>query len=339
MRDHAGDAEYQWWCCDALASLCAGNEENRAAVYVGSGVIQILAAMKLFTWDENVQTKANWALANIAASYADYVGKQGGVEAVVSNMRTCQDSYQVQISGTRALQNLIINSDTNRVRAKQLGANELLEEALERNPEDGQLQWRGQQLLQRLGSLTEKDIQRYGANVEVARNSPWSRVRAAIFQGQAKNISVGNVPGLFGISAQVAEKAKEGIIPVLDYMREHKGYHEAETWCCDAISTLCNGNDAVRTEAFKNGAIDLIFYAMRSATWEEELQLKALWALLSLAPAYPVEIGSVGDHMQTIVAALYANRTNHQIQVAGVKLLSLLTIECKYNYYSIIGIV
>ena len=78
---------------------------------------------------------------------------------------------------------------------------------------------------------------------------------------------------------------------------------------------------------------------MRSATWEEELQLKALWALLSLAPAYPVEIGSVGDHMQTIVAALYANRTNHQIQVAGVKLLSLLTIECKYNYYSIIGIV
>lgn len=331
MRNHAGDAEYQWWCCDAIASLCAGNEENRAAVYVGSGVIQILGAMKLFTWDENVQTKANWALANISASYADYVGKQGGVEAIVSSMQTCPDSYQVQISGTRALQNLITSSDINKVRAKQAGAMDLLQEALERNPEDGQLQWRGQQLLERLKSVSDKDMQRYSTNTEVARNSPWSQVRAAIFHGQAKNIAVGNIPGLYGISAQVAEKAKEGIKPVLNYMRDHKGYHEAETWGCDAISTLCNGNDTVRTEAFENGAIDVIINAMRSATWDEELQLKALWALLSLAPAYPVEIGSHGDHMQVIVAALFANRTNHQIQVAGVKLLSLLTIERKYD--------
>jgi hypothetical protein len=326
MREHASDAEFQWWCCDALASLCAGNEENRAAVYVAGGVIQILAAMKVFGWDENVQDKANWALANMAASYADYVGKQGGVEAVVAGMRACSDSYQVQVSGARALQNLVGGSEANKVRAAQCGAEQQLLDTLERNPEDGQLQWRGQQLLVRLGSLTEKDMQRHMQNAEVARGSPWSRIRAEVFAGHAKRISAGQVPGLYGASAKVAAKAKEGLGPVLAFMRERKGYRDIETWCCDAISTMCGGNEELRKTAFEHGAVELIFGAMAHGTWEEELVLKSFWALLALAPSYPVEIGT-GDNMSVIIAALYANKTAHQVQVAGIKLISLLTTE------------
>jgi hypothetical protein len=81
MKKHASDAEFQWWCCDALASLCAGNEDNRAAVYVQNGVLTILAAMRLFPWEENVQTKANWALANMAASYGEFLHGECGCMA------------------------------------------------------------------------------------------------------------------------------------------------------------------------------------------------------------------------------------------------------------------
>jgi hypothetical protein len=327
MKDHAADGEYQSWCCDALASLCAGNEENRATVYVSSGVLQVLAAMRLFGWDENVQSKGNWALANMAASYADYVGKQGGVEAVVAGMRACADSYAVQTSGARALQNLITGSDANKVRASKAGAEDLINDALERNPEDGQLQWRGQQVLVRLNSLTEREMQRHSQNAEVARNSPWNKLRAAVFAGHSKRISVGNVPGLYGISAQVAEKAKQGgVKAVVAFMRERKGYHEVETWCCDAIFTLCTGSDENRALAHEGGAIDLVFDAVRGGVWDEDLVLKALWALLALAPSFTNEIGG-GDHMRVLVSAMYANKTSHEVQVAGVKLLSLLTIE------------
>lgn len=71
MKAHNSDAEYQMYACDALASLCAGNEDNRAQVYMHNGVLQVLGAMRLFPWHEDVQTKANWALASMAASYGE----------------------------------------------------------------------------------------------------------------------------------------------------------------------------------------------------------------------------------------------------------------------------
>jgi hypothetical protein len=76
------------------------------------------------------------------------VGKQGGVEAIVSGMRACEESYQVQTQGVRCLQILVANNDANRARAKAAGAEELLTASLEKNPEDGQLQYRGTALLQ-----------------------------------------------------------------------------------------------------------------------------------------------------------------------------------------------
>lgn len=328
MRQHAGDAEFQWWCCDALAGLCSGNEDNRAQVFVQGGLLQILAAMRLFAYDENVQTKAAWALAGLAASYAEHCGKQGAVEAVVTGMVNNPESYQLLTTGVRALQNLIAASDANRARAKAAGCETLMSEVLERNPEDGQLQYRGVELLKKLSDLsadTEERLARTGV-MEVARTSPWSKLRQAIAAGQAKMISGGNVAGLYGVSAQVADAASKGVSAVIAFMREHPGYHDAQTWCCDALATLMNGNEVGRMEVFSSGGLDLVLTAMRDAVWEEELQLKAMWALLALASTFAPEIGERGA-IKLVVTAMYANKTSHQVQVAGVKLISLLTIE------------
>lgn len=331
MKAHANDSEFQWWCCDAIASLTAGNEDARAQVFVQGGLLQVLAAQRLFMYDENVQTKAAWALASISASYADHCGKQGAVEAVIAAMTNLPESYQVLTTAVRALQNLTLTSDVNKARAKAAGCVKLIQEVLERNPEDGQLVWRGQELLKKLDEIDEETEQKLSARgaTEMARASPWNKLKSAITKGQAKVISAGNVPGLYGVSAQVADAAKHGVGAVLQFMKEHPGYHDAQTWCCDALGTMMNGNEVARMEGFTGGALQLILIAMRGAVWEEELQLKAMWALLSLAPTFAVEVGEAGA-IPSIVEAMYKNKTNHQVQVAGVKLISLLTVDREY---------
>lgn len=74
------------------------------------------------------------------------------------------------------------------------------------------------------------------------------------------------------------------------------------------------------------GGLDLITAAMGKGVWEEEFLLWAFRALLVMAPGYPLEIGANGG-IKNIVNAMYHNKTVHDLQVAGVKLLSLLTLE------------
>jgi hypothetical protein len=325
----------------------------------------------------------------------------------------------------RALQNLVAGSDVNRERASRAGVEGLLEAALERYAEDGQLQWRGRNLLARLRAphehastphgepalasapgaapapvaapppgaatpvATPSDVapERLAAvalplapsssssssslssgagaapappraaqspyaaeKLQLSARSSWSHLRRAIFEGSAKRIAAGLVPGLHGVSAQVAERAAlpdgRAVPAVVAFLRAHRGYHEAEAWCADALSTLLAGDAAARRAAFEAGAIALLLEAMRGAVWEEEVQLKCLWALTALAGEYGAEVGrgghaeegagaagsfadaggpSAGEGVRTIVGAMVANRTAHAVQVAGVKLLSLLT--------------
>ena len=418
MRAHTEDEEFALWSMDALAGLGSGHAANRELVYAAGGVALTLAAMRLFAWDENVQTKACWLLATLSAEYAEFVGKSGGVDAVAAGMRACPEAYQVLTGGVRALQNLVAGSDVNRERASRAGVEGLLEAALERYAEDGQLQWRGRNLLARLraphehapkphgepapapsaapppGSATpvatpsgvateglaavasssssspsssssslssgagaapgpRSAAQRqYAAEkLQLSAKSSWSHLRRAIFEGSAKRIAAGLVPGLHGVSAQVAERAAlpdgRAVPAVVAFLRAHRGYHEAEAWCADALSTLLAGDAAARRAAFEAGAIALLLEAMRGAVWEEEVQLKCLWALLALAGEYGAEVGlgghaeegagapgsfadaggpSAGEGVRTIVGAMVANRTAHAVQVAGVKLLSMLTM-------------
>ncbi|RYG51491.1 hypothetical protein EON67_03265, partial [archaeon] len=97
---------------------------------------------------------------------ADMLGDAGAVEVCVGGMRACDQSYQTALSGTRALQNLIATSEMNRARAVAAGAIELLEEALEHNPEDGQLQYRGQSLLAKLRTVPEEEVEKVAKSPE-----------------------------------------------------------------------------------------------------------------------------------------------------------------------------
>jgi hypothetical protein len=122
-------------------------------VVEGGGLSLVLDAMQRFPWDGNVQMKANWLIAIMASNYAAALGEQGAVEMAIAGMRACEEDYQVQTSGIRCLQNLITGNADNRARAKAAGAIKLLEDSLERNPEDGQLQYRGAALLERLNAV------------------------------------------------------------------------------------------------------------------------------------------------------------------------------------------
>jgi hypothetical protein len=365
MDAHGGDAEFVLWSLDALAGLCAGHPERRRELYELGGVARVLAAMRLLGWEDGVQMKAMAVLTSLAADYPDFVGRSGAVEAVVAGVYACPEVYQVLMSGMRALQVLAMGAEANRRRAVAAGAVALLREALERNPEDGQLQWRGLALLKLLElpdpepepAKAQAQAQTAGAPLAAASSatasaaggssrsgdgaagaagmrrtslsaqSSWSKVRSTVFKGHARKVAAGNVPGLHGISAQVAERAArpDAVVAVTQFLREHRGYHEAEQWCCDALSTLMTGNGVARAAAVEAGAVALVLGAMRGAKWDEDVQLKATWALLALAGDFAAEVGG-GDGMRTIVEALLMHRHAHALQVAGVKLVSLLTV-------------
>jgi hypothetical protein len=158
-------------------------EKARAELFNGGGITLVLDGMQRFPWDANVQMKANWLLASMASSYSGELGSQGAVEMVVAGMRACEEDYQVQTSGVRCLQNLIAGNTVNtaraapdaggvvaplvpmsaeqldnRARARAAGAIDLIQASLDRNPEDGQLQYRGAQLLERLKEVEEEKV-------------------------------------------------------------------------------------------------------------------------------------------------------------------------------------
>lgn len=203
------------------------------------------------------QTKANWALANLAATYADYIGKKGGIEAVTAGMTACAEAYQVQISGTRCLQNLIQTSPINTHRAKAAGAIALLRSSLEANPEDGQLQWRGNHLLQTLeaapdaapevvAEAAESPVSPPAAGgapaTSISRNSPWGKAKAPELAALSRQASHEQVPGLHGASAVVAVEAQKGIAAVLELLRTRGvGDPDIAMWCFDAVATLITG--------------------------------------------------------------------------------------------------
>jgi hypothetical protein len=93
--------------------------------------------------------------------------------------------------------------------------------------------------VQRLHSLTAEEIAKAGGgggaggegDLEVARNSPWGRLRRAVFNGAARQIAAGNLPGLYGTSALVAAKARDGIKAVVAFLIERQASPEVARWC------------------------------------------------------------------------------------------------------------
>jgi hypothetical protein len=58
----------QLHCCTSTSPL-PHSEENRKELVDNDGVDTVLTAMRMFTWNENVQVKACWLLASLASQY------------------------------------------------------------------------------------------------------------------------------------------------------------------------------------------------------------------------------------------------------------------------------
>lgn len=241
ISEREDDVEVLTAAFELLASSCAGSEDARGLAYASDALVKALSSMKLFEWQPALQAGAIKFLANMAADYAKPAGKQGAVESIVSTMRASADSYQVQLHGVRAL-SLLIKERDNLVRARAAGADDVISMVLDMHASDGQLVFRATDLQGRLETITEAEATEAVARVPESSKNPWSRLKQAVFTGQAKKISEGMLPGMHGISGQVAAKMQEGVEPLLNYMVERMRSAEAVRWCCDALATMCAGN-------------------------------------------------------------------------------------------------
>lgn len=318
MKQQEASAAYQAWCCDALAGLCAGNEDARALVHVHHGALLVLGAMKLFQWDEAVQVKAFWAITNIAASFADYLGKLGTVEAVAQGMIACRDDYQVQTMGTKCIGVLISNCVTNLARAKKYGLGLIIKSALNGNKEDGQLQWRGMTVLKQMESFRRASI--IDSIPPPSRQSPWSLVRDAVYSGKAKGLAQGNLPGLQGKSKLVARTARQGgVAAVLSLMKATRQDAVMLMWCCDAISSITEVDEDSRTTLFLNDGLTVILDSLRSFRWDSELCTRALAALASMSSSHALEISRLNG-LEAATTAMEHNLLHYQAALHFVRL-------------------
>lgn len=182
-------------------------DKARTELFEGGGIAMILDGMQRFPWDANVQFKGNWLLASMASSYSGELGSQGAVEMVIAGMRACEEDYQVQTSGVRCLQNLIAGNTVNatarvpmtpeqldnRARARAAGAIELIQSSLDRNPEDGQLQYRGNQLLERLKEVEEEKVKTVAeTDKKLGRGASSARLVGGTFGASYLNLAALN---------------------------------------------------------------------------------------------------------------------------------------------------
>jgi hypothetical protein len=92
MRRHAGSADVQEWCCEALANLARGNAENKGKIGAQGGIKVITDGMEKHKDDSSVQRNGQAALrvltdvarqaeASSAAVSAGASGKRPRLEA------------------------------------------------------------------------------------------------------------------------------------------------------------------------------------------------------------------------------------------------------------------
>lgn len=149
-----GSSDFAWWSLDAIAGLMSGDEVSREEFYKGGGLDTLLTTLESFPYVEEVQTRGCWVLAALASDHGEQVGDAGGVEAALGSLTACPESYQVTVAVVRALSNLCSapppHGPLNVARVVKGGGLEALQSRLEENPSDGQLQWRGKQLMKKL---------------------------------------------------------------------------------------------------------------------------------------------------------------------------------------------
>ena len=372
MRLQPLDAELQWWCCDALAGLMAGAAEVREGAFAGGALGLALAAMARFAFVEELQARGCWVLGALAASYAGEVGEGGGLEACRAALQSCPEAYSVLAAAVRALTNLVAApapaGPANAARAAALGLAGDLAASLEANPGDGQLQWKGRQLMGKLdraaaaGAGAERGSSLGGQAPAVldelgeatrlkeaqeaqlpGRSGPSKVVVQALHRGGVRELCLlltgvaSELEGETGAPRRVVVggegEGQEGQDGEEDALTERRtaaleASAELAYWACDALHGAMREDKAARRTAVLNDLIPSIFSLLRSRSFDERLIGAGLTMLTSVAgdPAFST---LVGTHLPQVLQHLDAARVSLPVQHVGVKLISLLLLECE----------
>lgn len=331
IKQYGSQPNVLWWCFDGLYSLCAGDTDLQKHVYQKGGFKALLRAMRTFLWDPMVQTKAFWAMGGIAGQFKEEIGGGGGVSALVDGMRANKDEYQVQVAAVRCIAVLVGGSRRNLIMSVGLGVPALLQHVLDTNPSDGQLQWRGQQLMAQLGSLTEEESAE--AQTYAGKRSLWARLRDAVLSGRARELAQGTIHGLAGVREQVEQVAQKGITHLLRFLVERLRSAEAVAWVFDALSTNMD-NEESRAEFEKINGSAMVVLAIRRHIWVEEVALEGIRVLTRVGSdkRFSAKVGRNGA-VAIIVEAMAKSKTNQELQEAGVRAFEALLAadESKQN--------
>jgi Armadillo/beta-catenin-like repeat len=359
MEENSTNVDYQIWCSDAITSLSAGKEDIRVQCKELGGIELLIKACKSFSWNEDVQTKALWAFANLAATWASYLGEVGVVDLVIDSLaRLGPTQYQISIAGLRSLTNLCSVKE-NRERAMQKNATSVISSIMMAYEDDGQLQWRASSLLALLETdskvaptasvdpappVTEASPATESTVVQVVETEAATSDPEPSQTVSSPPEQVEPVPAVLPIAtsseeltpaaAKVAELLKTGGITAIgDELKKQVELEKPElqdaaliSWCFDAIGTSAVANDEAKSQLASGGYVSTIVTLLESHIWEEEVVYKGFSALLALVPDYSALVGDNGG-ISAICSAMVKHKNHHMIQVNGVKLISLLTLD------------
>jgi len=210
------------------------------AAFVASGQFApVLEACKAYIWDKAVQLETLQLITAVGASDPDAAGAAGAVEGAVRIMEATDDDLACALNGVRALVALTA-SRTNLARAKLAGADNEVSAILDMYSRDGELQFRAAALAKTLGEMNE--AQALEAAPPAPKVNKWMSLRTAVAEGRASELAKGSLPGFSGVSAVVADKAREGIAPLMAHLAEGIEDAELSMWALDAAASAIEGS-------------------------------------------------------------------------------------------------
>lgn len=185
---------------------------------------------------------------------------------ICEGMRSQPESYLVQNTALNALLKLCDLCSLNVKRARLTDAADLVKAALEFFATDGQLQYRGLNVLHHLNKAVAHIVER----IILLR----TQLREAA--------AIETTP----VATQVAAAAREGIAALMTLLKNNKADAEMAWWCLDGVASLCAGNETNRDYWADHEGIALILELLELHPSQTEVNLKAMWALANLAASH-----------------------------------------------------
>ena len=205
------------------------------------------------------------------------------------------------------------------------GGMDVLEEALEANPEDGQLQWRGSTLRAALAQLSPQEEQELEARLHTrprrlsVASLRWAAVRAAVANGEAPKLLAGYKS--LRLASQLEAVSKQGMTEFLHFVVSHLRSHSTTSACLDVMAEKALHVPEFRAELENHHVHRVVLVAMKRHPWQEDVQLRGCMALSAMAPVLGDQMVAAEDVLSATQAAMTRHDTARPIQAAAVTLL------------------